>query len=152
MRFWKKKPKVEDSVFSFEPDEELPLEVWSYFVKRRANFRCEECGKKGTIAHHITPRPEGKNTLRNGICLCSKCHGKKHIIEIPEQYKKTKLFGFLGKRKYNKLIMSEVRKINGYTCNTCFYATPNPKSDSYFSCDHNLESTKDRCELYLSRL
>ena len=151
VRFWKRKPKIESNTFSFEPNEELPIEVWSYFVKRRANFRCEECRKKGNIAHHIIPRPEGKNTLGNGMCLCSNCHAKKHIIEIPEQYKKSKMLGLLGKRKYDKIIMPHIREINSYTCNTCQYAYPNPKSSSYFDCVHNLESTKDICEKYLRR-
>lgn len=61
---------------SFKPDMELPIEVWTYLIKQRTVLMCEDCGKTGYLAaHHIT-RPEdgGKNNLRNGRCLCGKCH------------------------------------------------------------------------------
>lgn len=40
----------------FKRNEELPLEVWTYLVKRRAGFKCEGCGTKKTLqSHHIKP-------------------------------------------------------------------------------------------------
>ena len=60
----------------FKPGDELPLVVWTYFIKRRAGFRCEECGNtKQLDAHHIRPVDrDGKNSLENGKCLCRDCH------------------------------------------------------------------------------
>ena len=45
-------------------------------VKRRAHFRCENCeNTEKLISHHIKSREyDGKNTLRNGRCLCRSCH------------------------------------------------------------------------------
>ena len=103
---------------TFKRDEELPLEVWTYLVKRRANFKCEECGtsekRRKLNAHHIK-RPEdgGKNILRNGKALCSKCHGKAHTITIPKKKIPKLLMKVIGKRKfmpYMKGIYEEISK------------------------------------------
>ena len=75
-KYQKKADRRAILTISFTPNEELPIEVWTYLVKRRAGFLCEDCGKSGYLAaHHITrPEDEGKPILRNGRCLCGKCH------------------------------------------------------------------------------
>lgn len=81
-KFWKKEviPDVTRATnyqTIFRRDEKLPLEVWTYLVKRRAGFRCEVCHThKKLQSHHIKPTYQyGKNIMRNGKCLCTKCHG-----------------------------------------------------------------------------
>jgi len=47
----------------------------------RDDFRCQQCHIKNTCleAHHIKPSSEGgKNTIKNLITLCSKCHSHIH--------------------------------------------------------------------------
>ena len=119
-KYQKKADRRAILTISFYPNEELPIGVWIHLVKRRANFRCEDCGKSDCSldAHHIT-RPEngGKNILRNGTCLCDSCHavytitnrlhrelkdetmrkfvrtfGKEKGIEIFQQYSSYKTF------------------------------------------------------------
>lgn len=97
-----------DYSLTIKRNEELSIEGWTYLVKRRANFRCEDCSsKENLISHHIIHRPEGKNTLRNGKCLCSKHHGDAHKILIPTADKRF-LGNFLlqacGKKKFIKLV------------------------------------------------
>ena len=139
--FLKRKPKQADT-FIFKPDEQLPIGVWAYFVKRRANFRCEECGKSCDVAHHIIHRPKGKNTLRNGIALCYKCHGKIHHIVIPVKYKDSKLPSLLGKRWYNNTILKEIEEIEEYKCLNCVHSRIDLKR--YFSCEKAIP-TKGEC-------
>ena len=93
---------------TFKRNEELPLEIWAYLVKRRADFKCEECGineKERRLDSHHIKRPEdgGKNTLRNGKALCSKCHGKAHTIKVPKRKLSQVLVKALGKRFLGKL-------------------------------------------------
>ena len=61
---------------TFKLSEELPYGVWEYLVKRRAEFKCEDCGENNNLQSHHIVRPEdgGKNILRNGKCLCTQCH------------------------------------------------------------------------------
>ena len=72
-----------------ETDEELPLVIWSKFVKQRDRYTCRGCGRKdeeyiGICAHHIVlTRNGGKNTMSNGITLCGSCHASKLILTIP---------------------------------------------------------------------
>ena len=68
---------------TFKRDEEFSSEIWPYLIRRRANFRCEECGETIDIdAHHIKRLEDGgKNILRNGRCLCRKCHPKYRITQ-----------------------------------------------------------------------
>jgi hypothetical protein len=54
---------------------------WAQAVKRRARWRCEDCGKPvaghHAHAHHI----DGDNQnhqLSNGRLLCAKCHAATH--------------------------------------------------------------------------
>ena len=56
--------------------------LWSLYVRTRAKFKCEWCGKqknqKSTDAHHIIPKSRcgmsGRFDVDNGICLCDYCH------------------------------------------------------------------------------
>lgn len=77
---------MEEVIFSIGIDEELPLGVWSYLVRCRANSMCQgyhhEQGHSDTelvISHHRLPvLLGGKSTLRNGEYLCVKCHSQAH--------------------------------------------------------------------------
>jgi len=73
-------------------NEELPLEIWAYIVKRRANFRCEDCGSTENISAHHIKRPEdgGKNILSNGRCLCSECHPRYRIYPKKREERRNK--------------------------------------------------------------
>jgi len=58
---------------------EHELRVWSKEVLDRANYRCEYCGEKATIAHHINPKklePVYALDPDNGIACCKHCHYK----------------------------------------------------------------------------
>jgi 5-methylcytosine-specific restriction endonuclease McrA len=51
--------------------------LWAEKVKKRANYKCEYCGKtKYLNAHHIYSRSNRsvRWDVRNGICLCVGCH------------------------------------------------------------------------------
>lgn len=51
--------------------------AWSKAVKRVANYKCEVCGVNKTLnSHHIVGRRNFalRWELRNGACLCAKCH------------------------------------------------------------------------------
>ena len=61
-------------------------EEWDYIRKKiykRANYRCEICGIYNTkLEAHEEWDYDDKNktfTLKNILCLCSKCHRCKHI-------------------------------------------------------------------------
>lgn len=58
---------------------------WNELVKRRANYRCERCGKpvsgRGAHAHHKVPKwfmPQWEFDPDNGMCLCTECHKQIH--------------------------------------------------------------------------
>lgn len=56
---------------------------WSKWAKKRAHNRCQLCGRGGKQVkldtHHITPIKQGGSTNpQNLICLCKKCHRKRH--------------------------------------------------------------------------
>lgn len=65
---------------------EYGLKIWARAVKKRANYKCELCGKPGgdnTLdAHHwYATRASNAPTdlwLSNGCCLCRDCHIKAH--------------------------------------------------------------------------
>lgn len=53
--------------------------LWASRVKSIARNKCEICGDtKGLNSHHIQPRNNYSVRwyLRNGVCLCNKCHQK----------------------------------------------------------------------------
>ena len=66
----------------------------SEYVRRRANGRCELCGKKAPFRdrkgnsylemHHITPLSGGgEDTTGNTVALCPNCHRKMHVLNLP---------------------------------------------------------------------
>ena len=70
---------------AIETNEELPLHIWSEFVKQRDNFLCRKCERGPTeylnlISHHtVWTRHGGKNTMSNGVTLCGICHNEVHF-------------------------------------------------------------------------
>lgn len=48
--------------------------------------KCEICGEKEHLeAHHIVPwsiYPKGRIDVKNGMCLCDKCHAEQHKGEL----------------------------------------------------------------------
>ena len=51
-----------------------------YNIKRKVDFKCEECGSGYKVqAHHIRPVSQGgKTTADNLAVLCFDCHRSKH--------------------------------------------------------------------------
>ncbi len=53
---------------------------WALAVKRRAGWKCEDCGAQGgnggvrLFAHHIHERSDGGALDGPGRCLCGSCH------------------------------------------------------------------------------
>lgn len=64
-----------------EDNKQLLRQLWVPLVKYRANYKCEDCGKKNCKldSHHIDGNNEN-NCLKNGECLCVSCHLKKSWI------------------------------------------------------------------------
>lgn len=58
--------------------------VWQSETKKRDNFECQKCCKRGKLhSHHIQPYskfPELRYELSNGITLCKECHREFHSI------------------------------------------------------------------------
>ena len=53
------------------------IALWSGAIRSRAGYKCERCGDtKRTNAAHLIPKRVWflRFDLRNGICLCPKCH------------------------------------------------------------------------------
>lgn len=54
------------------------LKAWSAFVKSRAGYTCEMCGKtEGQMhAHHMISKTfrKWRYDVHNGMCLCAACH------------------------------------------------------------------------------
>lgn len=53
--------------------------AWSFAVKKRDKFTCQECGATNTYlhSHHILPWcdfPELRHRVFNGVTLCVPCH------------------------------------------------------------------------------
>ncbi len=59
--------------------------LWANEVRRRAGYRCEECGRSDTrlFADHIVELKDGGAAfdLANGKCLCGSCHSLKTARE-----------------------------------------------------------------------
>lgn len=58
---------------------ESELRIWREEVLKRADYKCEYCGEKATIAHHIQPKklePFFALDPYNGIACCEGCHYK----------------------------------------------------------------------------
>ena len=57
------------------------LLLWSKTVKLRDNYKCQVCGNKGQISHHILHKakyPKLSLVVNNGITLCRWCHAQVH--------------------------------------------------------------------------
>lgn len=57
------------------------LMFWSKIIKNRDNNKCQICGNKGQIAHHILHKakyPKLSLNINNGITLCRWCHAGVH--------------------------------------------------------------------------
>lgn len=89
---------------------EYGLKVWSNLVKKRANGKCELCGKEGTDAHHwyFTRAQHSLSDIQpsNGVFLCRMCHNKAH--NAPTEYKE-KIKKAKG-AKFNNLVEAALLK------------------------------------------
>lgn len=76
---------------------------WAKLIKEASNFTCECCGSKEDLAsHHFLSfkyYPFLRIDLKNGICLCSKCHNKYHSIYTLENTSPYNLFKFIEEYK-----------------------------------------------------
>lgn len=72
-------------------------------VKKRAEYKCENCFQHGAIQiHHRVHRSQGgKHTISNLISLCSACHSNSHHMS-----------GMLKKLKYPELTMSAQERVD----------------------------------------
>ena len=81
---------------------------WRFLVYKRDRFTCQWCGRTGKgakiNAHHIrqwAKYPTLRFDVKNGICLCSRCHKKTFGKE--EQ---------LAEFFHNKINKSRIHEIN----------------------------------------
>lgn len=72
---------------------------WSFNVKKKFNFKCDCCESKNRLnSHHLNGYNwdvENRYNVKNGVCLCRKCHLKFHKLygfkdSIKKQYLKFK--------------------------------------------------------------
>ena len=82
---------------------------WSTLVKKSSNFTCECCKSKENLAsHHFLSFKYYiglRLDLKNGICLCSKCHNKYHSVYKLENTSPYTLFKFIEYYFLNKEYM-----------------------------------------------
>ena len=72
------RPRIWNTIYTNQE-----LRIWSLEVRRRANNRCEVCGKDAAEAHHILSKkthPFFALDPDNGIAICRYCHH--HVIHI----------------------------------------------------------------------
>lgn len=71
-----------EAVYPFDRNDSR-VRHWTKEVLKKG--RCEDCGSKEHLeAHHILGwayYPRGRADIKNGECLCHKCHTKQHIGE-----------------------------------------------------------------------
>ena len=86
------------------------LKVWTQLIKKRANGKCELCGKEGTDAHHwyFTRAQHCLADIQpaNGVFLCRRCHNNAH--NAPAEYKE-KIKKVKGS-KFNNLVEATLLK------------------------------------------
>lgn len=77
---------LKDDAAPFDRNDKRVL-AWVKAVKSKG--ACESCGSTEELeAHHIlkwAEYPRGRIDLKNGICLCAKCHAKQHEGEPAER-------------------------------------------------------------------
>lgn len=82
------------------------MKKWSKLIKEQSNFICECCGSKEKLeAHHIFSfkyYPALSLDLKNGICLCRKCHKEYHSIYKLKDTSPYSLFNFIKNHHDNK--------------------------------------------------
>ena len=52
------------------------FKIWKAAVLKRDKHRCQRCGEKATVAHHLKYRRWGTEKLSDGVALCNFCHTK----------------------------------------------------------------------------
>ena len=71
------------------------VRAWTKAIKKRGS--CELCGSTVHLeAHHImrwSEYPNGRIDLKNGLCLCARCHAKQHEGELAEKLILSKVGG-----------------------------------------------------------
>lgn len=76
------------------------MKKWSKLIKEQSNFICECCGAKEKLeAHHLLSfkyYPFLRLDLKNGICLCKKCHKEYHSIHKLKDTSPYSLFKFIN--------------------------------------------------------
>lgn len=86
------------------PDQACNIQSWSYIVKLRDNFTCQNCKKKFTTdkvhAHHID-KTKDRLVISNGITLCPACHSRRHHPEKP----------FYTEEKLSKILKVNIKVI-----------------------------------------
>lgn len=61
------------------------MTFWSAAVLKRDKHKCQICGRKAEVAHHILYKanyPKLSLNLNNGIALCQGCHYELHGYNI----------------------------------------------------------------------
>lgn len=58
------------------------VNIWRKLVLQKDGYKCVDCESSENLqAHHILEWyefPEGRVNIENGICLCGRCHHKRH--------------------------------------------------------------------------
>ena len=73
----KRKKRVDKGPFSLYWRDKSDV-LFAKLIKKRAGNRCEKCGLRGRMeVHHLIKRNVMRTrcAVKNGICLCSLCHG-----------------------------------------------------------------------------
>lgn len=76
-----RKAILEDNdIYPFDRDDKR-VRVWTKHIL--AKGRCEECGATEQLEAHHTIKwadyPKGRADLKNGECLCHRCHTERHV-------------------------------------------------------------------------
>ena len=87
---------------------------WSDEIKKRADYKCELCGKTNRLSsHHVVSR--NIYTVRwdidNGVCVCVSHHifGKESAHQNPVFFL-DKLIKLRGKKWWNRLLRKSLKK------------------------------------------
>ena len=76
---------------------------WSKLIKEICDSTCQCCGSKDNLeSHHILSfkyYPALRIDLKNGVCLCKKCHKKYHSLYNLKNCSPLSLFNFINEYK-----------------------------------------------------